>query len=111
MLTQEQIEDTGFKYWRTSFESPSNKSDRDDYLALGTKFEGQNREFTIVLLLSYTIDGFLTITDYFNDPLPYREYYVGYTQVINEQQLTDAIEGSGYIISEIDISRLQADYK
>ena len=60
--------------------------------------------------MDYTNDGFLTITDYHNNPLPHRKYYLMNTKILTVDDLNLAILKSKFIITEIDIDRLQADY-
>ena len=111
MLLREDIENKKFTYWRSSEASVTNKrDDRDDYLALGRKHIGAKNEFEKVLLLSYDSNGYLTITDYFNNPLHYREYYINYIQVDNTGELDDVIEKSGFTIYEIDLDKLKTEY-
>ena len=112
MLTQQNIIDKGFTYWRSSAESVTNeRPDRDDYLAIGVKHKDAKNEYERVLLLSYDSDGYLTITTYFNNPVIYREYYVNYVQVTTTAELDEVIDGTDFTIEEIDLTKLTTDYE
>lgn len=112
MITQSQIESKDFTYWRTSEKSPSNKRpNRDDYLAIGIKHEGKKNEVKKVLLLSYDSNGGMTVTDYYNNPIRFREYYVSYTQVDTTDELDEIIEKTGFTISVIDLDKLTTNYE
>jgi len=112
MLTQNNIEDKKFTYWRTSEQSvTNNRPNRDDYLAIGTKHKGNTNEINKVLLLSYDLDGYITISDYFNNPIRFKEYYINYIQVNTIDELNDVLEKSGFEISVINLNELTTHYE
>jgi len=92
MLTKEQIEERNFKFQYSSDLSFSNDGSRDVYIADRKTKNKVNTDITYIpCLLEYYESGLLKITDYFDDPTKYKEYYfIG--KVTTEQQLDDVLD-------------------
>jgi len=101
MVTEEQILDKGFCKFIESKQSASNSIDeRVDYIALGA-FKSRKQ----YLLLSYFDNGLMKITDYFENPLTYREYYFT-GQVTTQEQLDKVISKLKYDICDLDCNEI-----
>lgn len=92
MLTKQQIEERNFTYQYSSSSSSSNDGSRDVYIAdRETKNKVNTDVVYIPCLLEYYTTGLLKITDYFDDPTKYREYYfIG--KITTEQELDDMLD-------------------
>lgn len=114
MITQEQIEAKGFKFFRGREDTDGRGI--DEYLALGTRKEGFDNEYTIPLILSYTRSGSarrvgdLIINAYYNNPLIFGKRYVLYDEALTQVDLDQAMISLDFTITEIDLTRIKADY-
>lgn len=112
MLTQEIIESKNFTFWRNSPGSASNNyNDRDDYLGLAVwNADCDNEVKSPVILSLYNDNNRVVITDYFNDPIKYREYYADFVEVLTEDELDELITAMDFDIEEIDMDNLLTEY-
>lgn len=108
MLTQENIEERNFTYWATSQQSVTNdRPGRVDYVGVGIINKGKKLEVRQLLMLSYDDNGYLTLTDYFNNPIYSREYYLGYQQITTEDELDEALASTIWEeIEDLDMDEL-----
>jgi hypothetical protein len=109
MITQGQIEAKGFVVFNERGPEPF-VTVSTEYIALGTLKETQRDPAPVrPLILRYFESGRFTISDYFNDPLLYSEYYA-----LGTLETTDDLDGVldrlVWSVTAIDLTKLTTDY-
>lgn len=104
MINQKEIKKRNFTLFRTL---GSDEKQITEYLA--KRKSKLTKEYSKVAVLLEVSDEGIKITDYFNEPIRYREYYfIG--DINNEEQFNKVLDDLKFTIEEIDLEQLTQNY-
>lgn len=110
-ITRSQITAKNYKLFNESEEGNSNRGKREDFLAVAKHkdYKGQLLNESVSMLQWYPETDLLRITDYWNEPIRFREYYyIGY--VTNQAELDEVFEKLNFEIESINLDELTTKY-
>lgn len=111
MVNRTQITDKNYTLFQVSEETNSNRGNREDYLAIAKHKDSNDKLLneSVSLLQWYPDTDLLRITDYWNEPIRFREYYyIGY--VTNQAELDEVFEKLNFEIESINLDELTTKY-
>ena len=107
MITEQDILDQGFTFYKYNERGLNNPVSSSEYLAEGTRTVGTAERVSVISLV-YFQDTTMKITNFFNQPIFNREYFfIG--ELTTVEELQEAIKDTRFVMKEIKLEDLN-DY-